>query len=153
MRKLWRQFYYFMTKYQGCGFSFKLLISKIQFFKVPSCFPFKYLKYFHNLTSFRLILNFAQEKFKSRRPLGFKTLPILGRLQNLLLPLYFGGNDIHSLEKFKLNFCTFSVRGCWGQPMLLFWKLVDETQMGNTGDHAARDISSKFSIFLPLRAI
>ena len=24
---------------------------------------------------------------------------------------------------------TVSVRGCWGQPMLLFWKLVDETQM------------------------
>ena len=25
-------------------------------------------------------------------PLGFKTLPFLGRLQNLLLPLYFRGN-------------------------------------------------------------
>ena len=25
-------------------------------------------------------------------PLGFKKLPILGRLQNLLLPLYFRGN-------------------------------------------------------------
>ena len=25
----------------------------------------------------------------------------------------------------KLNFSTFSVRDCWGQPMLLFWKLVD----------------------------
>ena len=25
-------------------------------------------------------------------PLGFKTLPVLGRLQNLLLPLYFRGN-------------------------------------------------------------
>ena len=48
---------------------------------------------------------------------------------------------------------TLSVGGCWVQLMLLFWKLVDETQMGNTRDHAARDISSKFSIFLPLRAI
>ena len=37
--------------------------------------------------------------------------------------------------------------------MLLFWKLVDEIQMGNPRDHAARDIWSKFSIFLPLRAI
>ena len=53
----------------------------------------------------------------------------------------------------KLNFSNFSVRGCWGQPMLLFWKLVDETQMGNPHDHAVKDISSKFSIFLPLRAI
>ena len=34
-----------------------------------------------------------------------------------------------------------------------FWKLVDETQMGNPSDHAARDIISKFSIFLPPRAI
>ena len=24
-----------------------------------------------------------------------------------------------------LNFSFFSLRGCWGQPMLLFWKLVD----------------------------
>ena len=30
-----------------------------------------------------------------------------------------------------LNFCTFSVRGCWGQLMSFFWKLVDETQMCN----------------------
>ena len=37
--------------------------------------------------------------------------------------------------------------------MLLFWKLVDETQMGNSRDNTVRDISSKFSIFLPLRAI
>ena len=53
----------------------------------------------------------------------------------------------------KLNSSTFSVRGCWGQQRLLFWKLVDETQMGNPCEHAARDISSKFSILLSLRAI
>ena len=29
----------------------------------------------------------------------------------------------------RLNFRNFSVGGCWGQPILLFWKLVDETQM------------------------
>ena len=28
-----------------------------------------------------------------------------------------------------LNFSTFSVGGCWGQPMLFFWKLIDETQI------------------------
>ena len=42
---------------------------------------------------------------------------------------------------------------CWGQQMLLFWKLVDETQMGNSRHNEARDILSKLSIFLPLRAI
>ena len=26
-------------------------------------------------------------------------------------------------------FTNLSIRGCWGQPMLLFWKLVDGTQM------------------------
>ena len=29
---------------------------------------------------------------------------------------------------FSLIFDTLSVGGCWGQPMLLFWKLVDETR-------------------------
>ena len=29
----------------------------------------------------------------------------------------------------KLNFSTYSIRGYWGQPMLLFWELVDKTQM------------------------
>ena len=37
--------------------------------------------------------------------------------------------------------------------MLLFSKLVDETQMSNPRDRAARDISPNFSIFLSLRAI
>ena len=37
--------------------------------------------------------------------------------------------------------------------MLIFGKLVDEIQMGNTCDHAIRYIASKLSIFLPLRAI
>ena len=55
--------------------------------------------------------------------------------------------------KIMLNFSIFSVGGCWGQPISIFWKLADETQMGNPRYHAARDISSKFSIFLPLRAI
>ena len=31
--------------------------------------------------------------------------------------------------KTHVDFSTFSVRGCWGQPMLLFWKMVNETQM------------------------
>ena len=60
---------------------------------------------------------------------------------------------VHRKSKFSLISDTFSVRGCWGHLMLLFWKLVDETQMGNPHNHAVKDISSKFSIFLPLRAI
>ena len=53
----------------------------------------------------------------------------------------------------RLNFSTFSVRSCWGQPMLLFWKLSNKTQMSKPCDHAAKDMPSKFSIFLSLRAI
>ena len=33
--------------------------------------------------------------------------------------------------QFFTDISTFSVGGCWGQPMLLFCKLVDETQMSN----------------------
>ena len=31
--------------------------------------------------------------------------------------------------KIPLKFSNFSLGGWWGQPMSLFWKLVDETQM------------------------
>ena len=37
--------------------------------------------------------------------------------------------------------------------MLLFWKLVDETQMSNPRKHAARDILSKILILQSLKAI
>ena len=36
---------------------------------------------------------------------------------------------VQQKSKISLIYGTISVRGCWGQPMLLFWKLVDETQM------------------------
>ena len=52
-----------------------------------------------------------------------------------------------------LKFTTFFVGGCWGQPMSLFWKLVDETQMPTTPEATSYHISRKFSILLPLRAI
>ena len=74
-----------------------------------SGFSFQFVKSYHNLTIFRIkvsILNFSKEchylqikvgvvdftkahglVFQS--PGGFKTLPILGHLQNLILPLYF----------------------------------------------------------------
>ena len=64
----------------------------------------------------------------------------------------FCGMD-HQKSNFLLISDTHSAGGCWGQPMVLLWKLDDETQMGNPCDHAVRDTSPKFSVFLPLRAI
>ena len=52
-----------------------------------------------------------------------------------------------------LNFSTFSVRGCRGQPMLLFWKLVDETQMVKPPEPTNYHNPKKYLILLPLRAI
>ena len=52
-----------------------------------------------------------------------------------------------------LKFTTFFVGGCWGQLMLLFWKLVDETQMSTTPEATSYHSSRKFSILLPLRVI
>ena len=52
-----------------------------------------------------------------------------------------------------MNFNPFSVRGCWGQQMLLFWKLVDETQMVKPPEPTNYHDSKKYLILLPLRAI
>ena len=63
-----------------------------------------------------------------------------------------------------LNFSTFSVRGCWGQPMLLFWKMVVvsknslsqhsriilSTQMTNTSPFLWNG-SSKIQFFTDIR--
>ena len=48
---------------------------------------------------------------------------------------------------------TFSVRGCWGQSILLFWKLVDETQMVKPPEPTSHHNSRKCLILLSLRAI
>ena len=40
------------------------------------------------------------------------------------------------MKNIMLNLSIFSVGGCWGQPMSLFWKNFDETQMLNIGEHA-----------------
>jgi len=52
-----------------------------------------------------------------------------------------------------LKFTTFFVGGCWGQLMLLFRKLVDETQMSTTPEATRHHSSRKLSILVPLRAI
>jgi hypothetical protein len=51
------------------------------------------------------------------------------------------------------DFSTFSVEGCWGQPMLLFWKLIHKTQMSNPPEAASYRNSTKLLILLPLRVI
>ena len=98
-------FQFLISKIQGSGFSFHFLNSIFQ----GSGFSFQFLKNYHDLTIFlrnvitskikweqQILQKPADwQNFKARGPfgpLGFKTLPILGHLQNLLLPLYFGGN-------------------------------------------------------------
>ena len=46
-----------------------------------------------------------------------------------------------------------SWRGCWGQPMSFFWKLVDKTQMCNPLEATRHHSLIKLLILLPLRAI
>ena len=52
----------------------------------------------------------------------------------ILIP--FCGLD-HQKSKFLLVSCNFDVRGCWGQPILLFWKNIDKTQMSPSPKCAA----------------
>ena len=53
------------------------------------------------------------------------------QLLNLALCCCFEEKKLFLVESWNimLKFTTFSVRGCWSQPMLRFWKLADETQM------------------------
>ena len=48
-----------------------------------------------------------------------------------------------------LNFCTFSVRGCWGQLMSFIWKLVNETQMCNPLEVTRHQNLIKYWSFYP----
>mgnify|MGYP007015787208 CR=1 FL=1 len=59
----------------------------------------------------------------------------------------------HQKSNFSLISDTLSVGGCWGQSMLLFWKLVDETQMVKPPEPTIYHDSKKYLILLPLRAI
>ena len=52
-----------------------------------------------------------------------------------------------------LNFSNFSARGCWGQPMSLFQKLITETQISNPPEPAMDHNSIKLMILLPFIAI
>ena len=63
----------------------------------------------------------------------------------------FCGMD-HQKSNFSLIFDTLPVGGCWGQPMSIFWKLVDETQISKPPEPTRHHKSIKLWILLPLRA-
>ena len=50
--------------------------------------------------------------------------------------------NIKAFSNVTLDFSTFFVGGCWGQLMLLFWKLVDETKMGKPPEHTEQNYQS-----------
>ena len=120
----------------------------IQNFKVHSGFSFKFLNYYRNLIIFRVILNFAQECYyfeykvglvdftKARRLAKFQSqqvlvgpwalkhfwLPVLGRLQNLLLPLHVQGN--HSFFLSKLYWISLEMERCRIWNLFFKWTLI-----------------------------
>ena len=68
----------------------------------------------------------------------------------ILVPFYGIDHQKSLISLISERFLSEAVEA--SQCYILFWKLVDETQMGILCKHAARDILSKFSILLPLRA-
>jgi hypothetical protein len=48
-----------------------------------------------------------------------------------------------------LDFSTFSVGGCWGQPILLFWKQTEETQMSKPPEATRHPNLIKYWSFYP----
>ena len=69
------------------------------------------------------------------------------------IPVLFWGMN-RQKYKFSLIYGTFSVEGCWGLPMLLFWKVVDETQIFNPHPEPAVDHNLiKLIILQPFIAI
>ena len=59
--------------------------------------------------------------------------------------------DGPSKIQFLLISDTLSVGGCWVQTLLLFWKLVDETQMSKPPEPTRNPSLRKFLILVPLR--
>ena len=49
--------------------------------------------------------------------------------------------------------CNFSVGGCWGQLILFFWKLVDETQISKSQDFRTTFKQILACIFLSVRYV
>jgi hypothetical protein len=95
---------------------------------------------------------------------GLNDLDSLISLKNLLIlmvwlslapkwpiPVPFCGM-YHKKSNFSLISDTLSVGGYWGQPMSLFWKPVDETQISKPPEATRHHNSIKLLILLPLRA-
>ena len=66
--------------------------------------------------------------------------------------MFWKNNFLVESWNIKLKFSTFSIRGCWGQPMLLFWKLVDETQISKPPKPTMNHKPIKWLILPPFRA-
>ena len=67
------------------------------------------------------------------------------------IPVPLWGID-HQKSNYSLISYTLSVGGCWGQPILLFWKLVDETQNLIPREPTMHHNLIKLLILLPFRA-
>ena len=76
-----------------------------------------------------------------------------GFLNSALFWCFETKNIIEESWNIILNFSTFHVGGCWGQLMLLFWKLVQETQMSTPLEATRHHISTQLLVLLHLRAI
>ena len=66
--------------------------------------------------------------------------------------MFWKNNFLVESWNIMLNFRTFPFGGCWGQSMLLFWKLVDKTQISKPLEPTRHHNSIKLLILLPLRA-
>ena len=66
------------------------------------------------------------------------------------IPVLFCGMN-HQKYKFPLISVSFSVGGCWGQNMLLFWKLVDETQIPQSQEYTDTFKQNLTCTFLSIR--
>ena len=51
--------------------------------------------------------------------------------------------------QFFTDISTISVGGCWGQPMLLFWKMIDETQISKPPEATIHHDSRNYGPFYP----
>ena len=79
---------------------------------------------------------------------------VMGVLEfSFILMFWNKKNIIEESWNIILNFSTFHVGGCWGQLMLLFWKLVQETQMSTPPEATRHHISTQLLVLLHLRAI
>ena len=78
--------------------------------------------------------------------------PESSRLLNLVLFWCFGKHYfLWNHEISFINFWTFSVGGCWGQPKLIFWKLVLTIKMSTGQDFKTTFKHNLTCIFLSLK--